>query len=128
MRALLDTNAFLWWIGDNPRLSRAAREFLEDGEHEIYLSAVSAAEIAVKVRAGKLTAPGDLFAWINRHMAANGFLELPLFVHHALGIAALRLVHGDPFDRLLIAQAVHEDLVVVTSDATFDRYPVTVVW
>lgn len=86
------------------------------------------AEIAIKARMGKLAIPADVASWLPGEIERHRFRELPLLVAHSLHISTLPHVHGDPFDRLLIAQAVHEDLVVLTSDATFDSYPVTVVW
>ncbi len=86
------------------------------------------AEIGIKTRTGKLRTPPDVSSWLAVEIERNGFLELPLRLAHSLHIATLPGVHRDPFDRLLVAQAVHEDLPVVTSDVAFTHYPITVIW
>ncbi len=123
MRLLLDTHAWLWWLGDDQRLGRRARQALGNPRSEVYVSAASAWEIAIKVALGKLRlVKADLEAEI----AANGFLELPLRTRHALQAGRLAPVHDDPFDRMLVAQAQAEDLAVVTGDPIFGRYGVAV--
>ncbi|OJW13057.1 MAG: twitching motility protein PilT [Planctomycetales bacterium 71-10] len=112
MTLLLDTHAFLWWLDDPALLSDAAREAIGDGRNTVYVSAAVVWEIVIKKALGKLDAPDDLGA----AMAANRFLPLPITVSHALAVAALPNVHRDPFDRLLVAQAVHEGIKLVSRD------------
>jgi PIN domain nuclease of toxin-antitoxin system len=123
LRLLLDTHVWLWWLGDDRRLGRRARQALANPRSEIYVSAASAWEIAIKEALGKLRVKkADLEAEI----AANGFLELPIRTRHALLAGRLAPVHEDPFDRMLAAQAQVEELAVVTSDPVFGRYGVAV--
>ncbi|HLW48845.1 MAG TPA: type II toxin-antitoxin system VapC family toxin [bacterium] len=128
MNALLDTQAFLWWITDNPRLSETARDFIADGANEVFFSVVSAWEIVVKAAAGRITLPDAAPRFIPHHVLRNGFAVLPVSMEHALGVAELPPVHRDPFDRLLVAQALGEGLAVLTGDAQIERYPVRVIW
>ena len=120
MRLLLDTNVVIWWLGESPRLGAAARAAIADPTAEVAVSAVSAAEIAIKTSLGKLRVPGDL----PDRIAANAFVELPLTVRHALALQELPLVHRDPFDRMLIAQARVEGLTLVTADKVMSSYDV----
>ncbi|MGH8776776.1 MAG: type II toxin-antitoxin system VapC family toxin [Jiangellaceae bacterium] len=118
MRLLLDTHTLLWWLFDLPPLGRRARALI--AAETVLVSAVSAAEIAIKSALGKLQAPDDLEQQIDAH----GFTPLPLHVRHALGLAGLPPHHRDPFDRLLIAQARDEGLTILTADGVFGRYEV----
>lgn len=123
MRLLLDTHVWLWWLGDDRRLGRRARQALGNPRSEVYVSAASAWEIAIKMSLGKLRVQkADLEAEI----AANGFLELPIKTRHALAAGRLAPVHEDPFDRMLVAQARVEDLAVVSADPVFEGYGVSV--
>lgn len=123
MRLLLDTHAWLWWLGDDRRLGRRARQALSNPRSEVYVSAASAWEIAIKEAIGKLRLQK---ADLESEIAANGFLELPIRTRHALVAGRLAPVHEDPFDRMLVAQAQVEELAVVTSDPVFERYGVNV--
>lgn len=123
MRLLLDTHAWLWWLADDRRLGRRARQALRDPRSEIHVSAASAWEISIKMSLGKLRVQrADLEAEI----AANGFLDLPIRTRHALMAGRLAPVHEDPFDRMLVAQAQVEGLVVVSADPVFESYGVSV--
>jgi PIN domain nuclease of toxin-antitoxin system len=124
MRLLLDTHAWLWWLSDDRRLGRRARQALGDPRSEIFVSAASAWEISIKSALGKLRIrKADLEAEI----AANGFLELPIRTRHALLAGRLAPLHEDPFDRMLVAQAQLEGLAVVSADPVFAGYGVAVV-
>ncbi|WP_293174702.1 type II toxin-antitoxin system VapC family toxin [Oceanithermus sp.] len=127
-RLLLDTHAFLWWISDDPRLSPAAREAIADGASEVFLSAVSVWEMVIKMGLGRLELPEDLESFLARQLQVNGFRPLAMTLPHALAVRHLPDVHKDPFDRLLVAQAQHEELVLVSGDAAVHRYPVSVIW
>jgi PIN domain nuclease of toxin-antitoxin system len=123
MRLLLDTHAWLWWLSDDRRLGRRARQAIGNPRAEVHVSAASAWEIAIKTALGRLRVQkADLEAEI----AANGFLDLPIRTRHALLAGRLAPVHEDPFDRILVAQAQVEDLVVVSTDPVFEGYGVSV--
>ena len=119
-RFLLDTHALLWSLTEPRRLSQRAREALEDPRSEVFVSSISGWEIAVKHALGKLKAPDNLEASIKK----QGFTPLSLTFHHAEQAGALPPHHGDPFDRMLVAQAQIEELIVVTSDRHISRYDV----
>jgi PIN domain nuclease of toxin-antitoxin system len=130
LRALADTNTFVWVCVDVPHLSPAAREFIEDGANEILLSAASAWEIAIKAAKGPghLGLPEPAPEFVNSRMAKHGFQPLPITMNHALLAGSLPPFHRDPFDRLLVAQAQIERLPIITSDPDISRYDVEVLW
>jgi PIN domain nuclease of toxin-antitoxin system len=128
MKVLLDTHAFLWWITDDPQLSIAARNIISNGENQIFLSAASGLEIAIKARLGKLKVPANVEQFIFEQMAANNFEVLPIKLSHAVHVYALPDHHRDPFDRLLISQAQLEDLSLITADAQIANYEVKTIW
>ena len=128
MRVLLDTHAFLWWIGDDPRLSERAREVFSDGDNDLVFSAASGWEIAIKARLGRLQVPGDLNTYLLRQLTENYTSVLPVHLSHALRVYALPDHHRDPFDRLLVAQAIVEEIPLLSADPRIARYPVEVVW
>jgi PIN domain nuclease of toxin-antitoxin system len=121
MRLLLDSHALLWWLDANPRLGSRAAAAISDPAGEVHVSAVSIAELTIKIGSGKLTVDGDLAA----HVTGNDFRELPLTMRHATALRDLPLVHRDPFDRLLVAQAQVEGLTLVTSDGAMGGYDVS---
>jgi PIN domain nuclease of toxin-antitoxin system len=120
MTLLLDTHVVLWWLDNPGQLSRQAKKAIQDGRNRVYVSAAVAWEIAIKKSLGKLEAPDDLEEMI----AANRFSPLPVTIPHALGVMLLPDHHRDPFDRILIAQAVHEGFRLVTRDQEIAKYPV----
>ena len=120
MSLLLDTNAFLWWVSDSPRLATGAREAIT--AEDVWISSATAFEIATKRNSGKLRFDDD----IARQVTKNGFRALDVTIEHAVAAGDLPLHHRDPFDRILIAQARLEQMTVVTSDPLFDRYEVPV--
>ena len=120
MRMLLDSHVLLWWFADDPKLANGIRRKIVDSETGVFVSAASVWEIAIKQRLGKLDAPDNLVEAIE----ASDFVPLPInFVHSTLA-ARLPLHHDDPFDRMLIAQALSEGLVLVTRDRRFAAYDV----
>lgn len=119
-RLLLDTHAFLWWLSDDAALGDSARGAIEDGRNEVYVSAASVWEIAIKQALGKLEAPDDL----DRIVEEEDFIRLPISLFHAEAAGKLPPLHQDPFDRMLVAQAQAEGLVIVTGDAHIPRYGV----
>ena len=128
MRLLLDTCTFLWIVGGAKELSSRAREAFADPANEVFLSAASAWEIAVKHRLGKLPLPAALDEFVPAQRAAHGIEPLTVEEESALHVAKLPDLHCDPFDRMLVAQALVGGLVLVTPDDTIRRYPVRTLW
>ena len=128
MHALLDTHAFLWWLWDSRRLSGVAQRVISDGGNEIAVSAASAWEIATKVRLGRLPEGEMVAADILASITAQGFGELSVSVADAQRAGQLPGPHRDPFDRMLIAQALSRDWAVVSIDPVFDAYGVKRCW
>lgn len=120
MELLLDSLVFLWWDEDDPALGPTARARIADPDNVIAVSVASVWELAIKRAAGKLLAPFDLVATI----AGHGFATLPIEASHAVHGAELPMHHRDPFDRLLVAQAMVENLTLVTSDPQIAKYDV----
>ena len=123
-RLLVDTHALLWWLADDLSLSLAARDAIADPNNEPLVSAASVWEIAIKRSLGNLTAPDDL----PDRIADEGFAWLPISAQHAWRVRDLPMHHADPFDRVLVAQAVIEGVPVITTDARFAEYGVDVRW
>ncbi len=128
MKLLLDTHAFLWFVWKDARLSSAARMLIVDPNNDLWLSAASCWEIAVKMSVGKLTLADPYDVFMRREITANRLRILPIELAHAAATAALPLHHRDPFDRMLVAQSVAERAPLVSADAVFDRYGVTRLW
>ena len=128
MKALLDTQVFLWWISDDPRLSSRASAIIKDGNNKLFLSAASGWEIAIKVRLGRLTLPEPLETFVPEQMALNAIESLPIQMSHALHVYTLPDHHRDPFDRMLIAQAQLENLPILSADPQISLYAVETVW
>ena len=127
-RLLLDTHALFWWLSDARRLSRPAFEAISENDSEVFVSAVSAYEIAYKNRIGKLDVPDRLLSGFSDTMAGQGFREIAVTVEHALAAGGLDFDHRDPFDRLLVAQALVEKLTLVSNEEPFDRAGVSRLW
>ncbi|HYE78087.1 MAG TPA: type II toxin-antitoxin system VapC family toxin [bacterium] len=128
MRILLDTHAFLWFVAADPRLSRRAEEALRHGDNELLLSMASVWEIAIKVGIGRLPLSEPLETFIPEQLQLNRIGLLPIQLSHTLSVARLPLHHRDPFDRLIIAQALLEDLPLVSGDGELDSYPIQRLW
>jgi PIN domain nuclease of toxin-antitoxin system len=124
MKFLLDTHALLWWLADDNQLGRRARELVEDPGNDVLISMVSLWEIAVKARIGKLQADiGEITGAVQQ----EGFTLLDIAMTHLLTLAGLPMHHRDPFDHLLIAQAITEDATFISEDRNTARYPVRIV-
>ena len=128
VRTLLDTHAFLWWISDSRRLSGAARRAIENDANAIFVSAASAWEITTKHRIGKLARAEAVALDVTGSIAGQGFEDLAITVDDAARAGRLPGIHRDPFDRVLIAQALARDLAIVSVDRTFDGYGVRRLW
>ena len=128
MRLLIDTCTFLWIVGGAKELSSRAREAFADPASEVFLSAASAWEIAVKHRLGKLPLPTPPDEFVPAQRAAHGIEPLAVEEESALHIAKLPDLHRDPFDRMLVAQALVGGLVLVTPDEAIRRYPARTLW
>lgn len=128
LRLLLDTHALIWWLAGDEALSRRAREAIADEVNEIAVSAASAMEIATNFRVGKLPGVALLAQGFKEIIAEQGFGELPISVRHARLAGEMNIAHKDPFDRLLIAQAQVEDMVLVSSEALFDGFAIKRLW
>lgn len=123
MKLLIDTQAVLWWLGADARLSTVAREALARAGEDAVVSVASIWEASIKRASGKLTGPD-----LSEAVAAAGLPFLPIDERHAKLAGELPLLHRDPFDRMLVAQAKIESLVIVTADAEIPRYDVSVLW
>lgn len=128
MRLLLDTHALIWWLAGDDRLGGAARAAMENPDIPVYVSAVSAMEVATKFRLGKLADAAELALNFAQIVVSNGFLELPLSMAHALRAGSLRADHRDPFDRMLIAQAELEQMALVSNESLFDTFGIVRLW
>jgi PIN domain nuclease of toxin-antitoxin system len=128
MRLLLDTCTFLWLVGGAPEISRPAREAFANPDNEVLLSAASAWEIAVKHRLGRLPLPEPPDSFVPRQRQAHGIDPLDIDEQSALHVAKLPDLHRDPFDRMLVAQALAGGLVLLTPDETIRQYPVRTLW
>jgi len=128
MRLLLDTHALLWWIFDDPKLSAPARAAIADAGNAVLVSAASAWEIATKHRKGKLPEAGDVPRRLPEYIAKARFAPLPVSIEHAMAAGALPGPHNDPFDRMLIAQAMSENIPIVTIERLFKDYGAQVIW
>jgi PIN domain nuclease of toxin-antitoxin system len=124
MRALIDTNAWLWFTGNSHRLGPQTRALLIDPTNELFLSVASAWEIAIKAGLGKVDGIGDPATFVRTRLRRQRIVPLPITLEHALAVAALPPHHRDPFDRLLVAQAQAEALVIVTADRALWNYQV----
>ncbi|HEY2881918.1 MAG TPA: type II toxin-antitoxin system VapC family toxin, partial [Pirellulales bacterium] len=121
---LLDTHILLWFVWDDPQLSTRAKTVIEDSGNRKLASIASCWEVAIKVGAGKLDLGESTRSFLSREIAHNNFELLPIELNHVTAVDGLKLHHRDPFDRLLIAQAMTERLELVSADSSFDQYGV----
>jgi len=128
VKVLLDTHAFLWWTWDDPRLSPRARRTIADPRNDPLLSTVSAWEIMLKAGTKDFRLDDPPERYIPAELRTNGFGALDLSLRHALALADLPTLHQDPFDRLLLAQAISERIPLVSRDRLMARYPVKIIW
>jgi PIN domain nuclease of toxin-antitoxin system len=128
VKLLLDTHAFYWWCLDDPALSLTACSAIADSQNEKYVSAITAWEFITKFRSGKEPGFRDIAADVSGAVAAQGLTELAITMRHAEVAASLPIHHKDPMDRLLIAQAIVEDMTIVTADGIFANYAAKIMW
>ena len=128
MKYLLDTGVWLWSLNSPERIADEGRQILENGEEEVYLSAVTTWEISIKMRLGKLSFAGPPAHHVPRFMAKQNLRPLSVTHSHAAKVYELGTPHNDPFDRLLIAQALAEDMVILTADRLFRKYRAELLW
>ena len=128
MRLLLDTHALLWFIGNDPQLSGPARQNIENPAHDKFVSAASLWEMALKIGLGKLALPRPFSEVFPQQLEVNGFELLPISCAHLNQNILLPFHHRDPFDRLLIAQALTDDMSIVTRDLEFSKYQTKILW
>ena len=128
MKALLDTHVFLWWNTNDQRLSKLAREFIADGRNELFISAASTWEIAIKTGRGRLTLPQSPKRYVASRMLQHHIQPLPIRISHTLRVFTLPEIHLDPFDRLLVAQSQIEELPILTADSKIAQYDVKILW
>ncbi len=128
MRLLLDTHTLLWWLADSASLPASARKVIANKNSDVLVSAASAWEIATKVRLGKLPIAVDLAHDFTAYLARERFETLAVSVEHGIRAGLLPGPHRDPFDRMLIAQSLAENLAIVSNDVVFDSYGVNRVW
>lgn len=128
MRLLLDTHTLLWWLTESALLPSSARKLISDRSNEILVSAVSAWEIATKVRLGRLPNAVELSQDFVGYIEREGFQELPVSIEHAIRAGLLPGFHKDPFDRMLVAQSLAENISIVSNDEKFDAYHVQRLW
>lgn len=128
MRALLDTHTFIWWIVDDPKLPSYVRSIIGDGDNELFFSAASCWEIAIKAQIGRIKLPSRPDIFISEQLALNAVQTLPIQVSHALHVFNLPHHHRDPFDRMIVAQSQLEDLPILTLDPLIAKYKVKTIW
>jgi PIN domain nuclease of toxin-antitoxin system len=128
MRLLLDTHTFLWFVLNDRQLSEIAVNLIVDPANDVWISAASYWEIAIKVSLGKYQLPGAFDPWMEQQIQVNDFEILPIKIAHASAIATLPFHHKDPFDRLLVAQARVERLPIISVDEALDAYSVIRRW
>ena len=128
MRTLLDTHVLFWWLTDHPQLSSEACRAIEADAERVHVSVTTAWEIAIKVGNGKWPEAASLIDNFEAEVAAEGFTMLPIEVAHARAAGSSRSIHKDPFDRMLVAQAMIEQLTLVTSDRKLAELGAVCLW
>ncbi len=126
MRLLLDSHALLWWLSDDERLSKTARDAIQSGE--VYVSAITAYELGIKFKRGQLSGAARLFSDFEKHCADEQFQLLSISAAHALAAAAFGDEHRDPFDRLIAAQSLVENLAIVSIDKALLTFGCKLIW
>ena len=128
MQSLLNTHTLLWWLSDDPALTKSARKIIAETKNVVFVSVASAWEIAAKMRLGKLPTAVDLAADFAGHLQREGFQTLAISAEDAIRAGLLPGPHKDPFDRMLIAQAQAENMPIISNESMFDAYGVRRIW
>jgi PIN domain nuclease of toxin-antitoxin system len=128
VKLLLDTHAFLWWIHDDQSLGARARRAIANERNQCFLSVASCWEMAIKKGLGNLEIPEPIDAFIAEQLAANGFSLLPIDLRHVARVSRLAFHHRDPFDRLLVAQAMDEGMTIASADPMLEKYGIERLW
>lgn len=128
MKLLLDTHTFLWFVLNQAELSSTARNLIINPSNDIFLSPASYWEIAIKISIGKYQLPGPYDLWMNDQLLTNTIEVLSITIAHTAAIINLPFHHKDPFDRLLIAQSIAENIPIISTDRIFDSYAVNRIW
>jgi PIN domain nuclease of toxin-antitoxin system len=128
VRALLDTHTLIWWLLGDPSLSATARQFIADPDNQIFVSAASAWEVTTKHRLGRLPGATQLATQFPRIVLGQGFIPLPITIIHALRSGSFAAPHKDPFDRMLAAQSVIENIPILSNDPQIDQFGASRVW
>lgn len=127
MDILLDTHSFMWFVNGHPSLTEKAKEVIESTDNQRFLSVASLWEMAIKINIGKLSL-SEPYHLVKQQIINNNIELLPIEFEHTLQLVSLPLHHRDPFDRLIIAQAMSETMAVVTKDENFKHYPIEIIW
>jgi PIN domain nuclease of toxin-antitoxin system len=128
VKYMLDTHAFLWFVLDDRRISAKAKSIIQDSKNEIFFSAASAWEMAIKVNLNRLKIIGNLEPFIIEQLSTNNIVPLSITIYHALYTEQLPQIHKDPFDRIIIAQSIVENLQLISTDKDIRKYKVATVW
>lgn len=128
MKLLLDSHVFKWWRDEPNKLSSTAFSEISDPNNDVFLSVVTIWELQIKITLNKFTIKGGLENAVQDEQKNNGFQILPVELSHALYLENLPLHHKDPFDRLLISQAIVENMILASADASFTNYQVNILW
>ncbi len=128
MNLLLDTHAFLWWIRDDESLGRKARKAIANERNHCFLSVASCWEMAIKKSLGRLEVPEPVDGFVAEQLAANRITLLPIDLRHVSRVSRLAFHHRDPFDRILVSQAIEEGLAIASADPIFHKYGIERVW
>ncbi len=128
MKILLDTHTFLWWLDGNKNLPAKIRNLMQDDSHKVFVSAASAWETTTKFRLGKLPGAKDVAADFGTCIIEQGFIALPISISHAELAGSLKGTHRDPFDRMLVAQAKEEKMVLASNEKIFDDFEIERIW
>ncbi len=127
MNYLLDTHSIIWFSGDNPKLSEKANNIIRNSNNTLYLSLASIWEMAIKLKIGKLFLEIPLIDYVEE-IQKRSIILLPINLDHIVHTNELKLIHNDPFDRLIIAQSIIEDIQLISRDSVFDKYGIQRVW
>ena len=128
MRFLLDTHTLLWLVNDDPQLGKKVKKVYLDDGNEIFISMASIWEMAIKISLKKLQIPGTLAEFVKEHIRGNKIDIMAIELNHLYQLENLNYFHRDPFDRLIIAQAIAENITIISSDEAFDEYPIQRIW